>query len=101
MEATSGFGEAPTRPALKAAATAPSVDVNCNESNKYYGGEINYPKNMFKAIKNIDQFVELMEQIEPLPPKSADCPAADWDPKKTTHIGGFEIVHNFDDVVRR
>lgn len=83
------------------AATAPSVDVNCNESNKYYGGEINYPMNIYKAIKNIDQFVELMEQIEPLPPKSADCPAADWDPKKTTHIGGFEIVHNFDDVVRR
>merc|ERR1712147_37340 len=83
------------------AATAPSVEVNCNESNNYYGGKINYPiRNRFQPIKDIDRFVNLMEQIAPKPPRSEECRSAEWDPKRATHMGGFEIAHTINDIVR-
>jgi len=84
------------------AATAPEVDVNCNESNDYYGGSINYPRNTWKKAvpQSIEKFVNLMEQVKPKPPKSDTCPGASWDPKNRNSIGGFQIVHNIADVTR-
>jgi hypothetical protein len=84
------------------AATAPEVDVNCNDSNDYYGGSINYPKNTWKKAvpASMEKFVNLMEQVKPKPPKSDTCPGASWDPKNRNSIGGFQIVHSISDVTK-
>jgi hypothetical protein len=84
------------------AATAPEVDVNCNDSNDYYGGSINYPKNTWKKAvpASMEKFVNLMEQVKPKPPKSDTCPGASWDPKNRNSIGGFQIVHSIADVTK-
>jgi hypothetical protein len=104
------------------AATAPSVDVNCNESNNYYGGKINYPTKWWAikkaATKSVSKFEHMMHMLKELdhsfnapgpkepseevrspgPSKSDGCKAAHWN--KSASIGGFELVEDIQDLIR-
>lgn len=85
------------------AATAPEVEVNCNEKNKYYGGRINYPKRTRYIKTDIGQGASpevpsWMKDNRPEAPESDKCKASEWRTEKATEINGFKIIHSVQDL---
>jgi hypothetical protein len=90
------------------AATAPEVEVNCNDSNNYYGGRINWPRR-YRPKRSSDHIVKSdngyheevpswMKQHKEEAPESDKCKGSEWRTEKATEINGFKIAKSLHDL---
>jgi hypothetical protein len=86
------------------AAQGTDVNVNCNENNDYYGGNIRYPRNRWKwpapspvgdSLADFEAFIKASPSV---PARSERCPLSQWDAQRADVLNGFKTAHSIDDL---